>query len=152
MANTAVRIYGQEKLDARLRRIQLRLTDRANPASINLTPAVTRIFMAQVIRRIPVRTGRLYRSLRVVPNRGGFNIVLQAPYALWPEVRSKANARYFIRGLTAGIRLANQWLARRDSGPFRVRLRRESIRRWGNAAAMQCQINIVFSRNPAYRG
>ena len=150
-SNTAVRVYGTERLDRRLRQIQLRLVDRARPDQVLLTGAV-RILTAQVVRRIPVITGRLYRSLRIVSQRGGFSVVLQAPYALWPELRSKRNARYFIRGLTAGVQQANRWLARRDQGPLRIRFRRGSIRRWGSKAAMQCRIDFEFRQNPNWRG
>ena len=61
-----------------------------------------------ILRVVPVITGRLYRSFRL--RRRGNNLLylrFTAPYARWPEVRSKRNRFYFRRGLRAGVRQAN---------------------------------------------
>lgn len=64
--------------------------------------------LRSILTVVPVRTGRLYRSFRITQERDQIVLRFKAPYAFWPEVRSRLNSYYFRRGLRAGVRAANR--------------------------------------------
>lgn len=133
-SNTAVRVLGADAVQARV--------NRARTANRSLLIAL-RALLRQVARRVPVVTGRLFRSLttrleNLGPGVFAFTIRFRAPYALWPEIRSRLNRRYFERGLTAGIAEANRF-----GKSVGIRFRRGPIRRVGRAASIECRIIIT---------
>ena len=136
-ANTAVNVFGTEVVDARIQRIQRRL----GQFRVVLQEAL-RHLVRELLRRVPVRTGRLYRSFRIRVTRTQVLLTFEAPYAIYANALSKRNRMYIERGLRAGIRRANATQrTTSDGATVRFQFRRQSIRRWGRRGGAQVILN-----------
>ena len=119
---TAVQVYGARRIERRLTDIQRRISPEAMRGRGDAFRRALRALLRQVLRRVPVITGRLYRSMRVrMVDARTLAVRFTAPYAKYPEERSKKNRRYFARGIDAGLRAAR---TAGLSGGVRVRFRR----------------------------
>ena len=135
MVNTAINVIGRQSIDRRLTRLNQAL-DRG-PAS---TARAIRALLEEVLRRVPVITGRLYRSLRLTFSRNRILITFRAPYAYYPHVRSRRNRRYLDRGLRIGIRRANAVLRSQGTG---LMLRMRGTARRIRGAQLQATVSII---------
>lgn len=132
--NTALKVIGSSKLNRRLTDLERRFARQGDFLAHAL-----RIIAAEVLRRTPVRTGKLYRSFRVHPLGSSYVILeFSAPYAFWPEVRSKRNRGFARRGAIAGIKKAN-------SVQDVVRFRLRDVRRGGAKTAI---LQVIISVTP----
>lgn len=134
--NVEIRVIGTEAIERRIRNVE-RLSTGAAPALRRAIGTLVR----ELARRIPVRTGRLYRSLRIVnlPNNR-IRIFFTAPYAIYANYRSKRNARYIERGVRAGVRQANAL-----GGPVLIRLRRLTmVQRYGREGRAEIYLSYTL--------
>ena len=135
--NTAARIIGSKRIERRTASVT-RTHARFSP---NFRLAIDRL-VREILKRCPVITGRLYRSLRIKISGSEVVIRFTAPYAAYPEANSKRNAGDFRRGLRAGVTAANKIsVGQRDGRPAGIRFRWQGgITRYGSKAQMQARI------------
>lgn len=103
--NTAQNVYNAKKL---AKSIENRVT-RLRQFNLVLRRAMFGL-ISGISRVVPVRTGKLFRSMRIRTDRSAQRITIRftTHYARYPEVRSKLNRYFFRRGLRTGIARANR--------------------------------------------
>lgn len=138
--NRADAVYGPAKIQERINRLADVSRNPANRAVMDrrtLLGRMIRAMMGEILAYVPVITGRLYRSFRVRIHGNGITIWFQAPYAIYVEFKSRRNRHWFRRGLTSGIRKANQMSrsAERESG-IRITFSSTQVMRRGRGGAV----------------
>ena len=139
-ANTALNVIGDKKIDRRLQDLQRRIR-----AHGTLFRQAIPMLVREVIKRIPVRTGRLYRSFRIQITDTQLIMRYTAPYAIYANERSKLNRRYIQRGLRAGIARANALRLNLGGGlTAALRLRTQRVGRYGRQGSAEVVINYAI--------
>lgn len=125
--NTAIRVIGTERIDRRLNAIARRQAQYGR-----ILQQAIRALVREVLRRVPYVTGRLYRSFRVNVTANYITLSFNTVYANRVNEESRRNARYFQRGLRAGITAANATRRQSPDGVIGARFQNMGIRRIGN--------------------
>ena len=105
--NTALQVYGDKRLAKRIDNVSARQFQKTG-VNVGSTMAFgARRIITEMLKRVPVVSGRLYRSFRFRIVGNLLYISYNTPYAHRVEQTSRRNKRYMIRGANAGVRAAN---------------------------------------------
>lgn len=103
LLNTAENVIPNRQFRDRMRS----LARRVGKSTSELFQLALRRLVEELLRVVPVDTGRLYRSMRFNLTQTHLQIRFQAPYADYVNQRARLHKHYLQRGVAAGIRAAN---------------------------------------------